>query len=106
MGMSASSSSSSSAVCSASLYNSTCALEKTADNQSKRQHMWILLFFSQVVIGIGAAAIQPFGISYIDDNAEKKDSALYVAILFAISLIGPAFGFLIGSVTTNIYVDV
>ena len=35
-------------------------------------------YFFQFIIGIGASAIQPFGISYIDDNSEKKDSALYV----------------------------
>uniref|UniRef100_A0A671VGT7 Solute carrier organic anion transporter family member n=1 Tax=Sparus aurata TaxID=8175 RepID=A0A671VGT7_SPAAU len=64
-----------------------------------------LLLLGQLLLGIGAVPIQPFGISYIDDYASKKNSPLYLGILLAVTSIGPAFGFISGSLMLRFYVD-
>ncbi|XP_028277550.1 solute carrier organic anion transporter family member 2B1 [Parambassis ranga] len=81
--------------------NQTCQKQESPAQQG----VYPLLLLGQLLLGIGAVPIQPFGISYIDDYASRKNSPLYIGILLAMTSIGPAFGFITGSFMLRIYVD-
>ncbi|KAG1944825.1 solute carrier organic anion transporter family member 3A1 [Pimephales promelas] len=80
--------------------------DETCGNRANTNMMYLLLIGAQVLLGIGATPVQPLGVSYIDDHVRKKDSSLYIGILFSTLVFGPACGFILGSVCTNFYVDV
>ncbi|KAL4612697.1 solute carrier organic anion transporter family member 1C1-like, partial [Arapaima gigas] len=68
--------------------------------------MWIVVLLGNMLRGIGEAAIGPLGVSFIDDNARPENSAFYIGCLHTIAVIGPLFGFSLGSLCARLYVDV
>ncbi|XP_068187667.1 solute carrier organic anion transporter family member 2B1 [Antennarius striatus] len=97
---------------SSGLCQSDRTLSTTSSNQScslqenpAQQVVYPLLLLGQLLLGIGSVPIQPFGISFIDDYASKKNSPFYLGILLAVTAFGPAFGFITGSLMLRFYVD-
>uniref|UniRef100_A0A672I2B5 Solute carrier organic anion transporter family member n=1 Tax=Salarias fasciatus TaxID=181472 RepID=A0A672I2B5_SALFA len=68
--------------------------------------MWIYVLLGNILRGIGETPVQPLGISYIDDYAQSENAALYIGCVQTISIIGPVFGYLLGSLCAKIYVDI
>ncbi|KAF7642964.1 hypothetical protein LDENG_00247340 [Lucifuga dentata] len=83
------------------LSNQSCSQQESPAQQG----IYPLLLLAQLLLGVAAVPIQPFGISYIDDFASRKNSPLYLGILLAVTAIGPAFGFITGSLMLRFYVD-
>uniref|UniRef100_A0A3Q1HWL2 Solute carrier organic anion transporter family member n=1 Tax=Anabas testudineus TaxID=64144 RepID=A0A3Q1HWL2_ANATE len=69
-------------------------------------YMWIYVFMGNALRGIGETPVTPLGISYIDDFAKAENSPFYIACLQTITLLGPIFGFLLGSYCAKLYVDI
>ncbi|NXI59131.1 SO1C1 protein, partial [Chloroceryle aenea] len=69
-------------------------------------HMWIYMLLGNMLRGIGETPITPLGISYLDDFAKEEDVPVYVACLHTIAMLGPMFGFLLGSLCAKLYVDI
>ncbi|XP_060942432.1 solute carrier organic anion transporter family member 2B1 isoform X2 [Limanda limanda] len=106
------SSSSSSSSLNNSLCQSTNVFSTSSSNQScsrpqspAQERVYPLLLLAQLLLGVAAVPIQPFGISYIDDYASKRNSPLYLGILLAVTSIGPALGFITSSFMLRLYVD-
>ncbi|XP_078730818.1 solute carrier organic anion transporter family member 3A1 isoform X2 [Lampetra fluviatilis] len=76
----------------------------TSDPEST-DFLYLLLIGAQMLLGVGATPVQPLGVSYIDDHVSKRDSSVYIGIVFTTLVFGPACGFMLGSVFTRIYVD-
>ncbi|NWZ03975.1 SO1C1 protein, partial [Loxia curvirostra] len=68
--------------------------------------MWIYVFLGNLLRGIGETPIQPLGIAYIDDYAVEENAALYIGCVQTVAIIGPIFGFLLGSLCAKLYVDI
>uniref|UniRef100_A0A3B5MKI7 Solute carrier organic anion transporter family member n=1 Tax=Xiphophorus couchianus TaxID=32473 RepID=A0A3B5MKI7_9TELE len=69
-------------------------------------YMWIYVFLGNALRGIGETPVTPLGISYVDDFAKAENSPFYIACLQTITLLGPMFGFLLGSYCAKLYVDI
>lgn len=70
----------SSGLCQAGSPVPTSSFNQSCSQQEDRaqQGVYLLLLLGQLLLGIGAVPIQPFGISYIDDYASKENSPLYL----------------------------
>uniref|UniRef100_A0A3B5BAA0 Solute carrier organic anion transporter family member n=1 Tax=Stegastes partitus TaxID=144197 RepID=A0A3B5BAA0_9TELE len=75
-------------------------------SQESGSNMWIYVFLGNALRGIGETPVTPLGISYIDDFAKAENSPFYIACLQTITLLGPMFGFLLGSYCAKLYVDI
>ncbi|XP_076860852.1 solute carrier organic anion transporter family member 1C1-like isoform X2 [Brachyhypopomus gauderio] len=67
--------------------------------------MWIIIMVGNIIRGVGEATVVPLGVSFVDDYARPENSAFYIGCLHTIAVIGPLFGFSLGSLCANIYVD-
>ncbi|XP_077090063.1 solute carrier organic anion transporter family member 1C1-like isoform X2 [Siphateles boraxobius] len=67
---------------------------------------WVIVLFGNIIRGIGEASIGPLGMSFIDDYALPENSAFYIGCLHTLGVIGPIFGYSLGSLCAIIYVDI
>ncbi|KAF4526234.1 hypothetical protein B566_EDAN001919 [Ephemera danica] len=67
--------------------------------------VFAIFFVSLLGVGMGQTAVYTLGIPYIDDNVASRESPLYFAITIGVRILGPALGFILGSVCTLLYAD-
>uniref|UniRef100_W5NE99 Solute carrier organic anion transporter family member n=1 Tax=Lepisosteus oculatus TaxID=7918 RepID=W5NE99_LEPOC len=79
---------------------------KAECEQEVGSSMWIYVFLGNMLRGIGETPIMPLGLSYLDDFSQEENTAFYIACLQTIFLLGPVFGFLLGSLCAKLYVDI
>ena len=85
--------------------NETSAQCKEVE-QSKITPIVLSIFFVSLLgVGMGQTAVYTLGIPYIDDNVASRESPLYFAITIGVRILGPALGFILGSLCTRLYVD-
>ncbi|KAK7149418.1 hypothetical protein R3I94_008914 [Phoxinus phoxinus] len=67
---------------------------------------WVIVLLGNIIRGIGEASISPLGMSFIDDYAHPENSAFYIGCLHTLGVIGPIFGYSLGSLCARLYVDI
>uniref|UniRef100_H2ZCF0 Solute carrier organic anion transporter family member n=1 Tax=Ciona savignyi TaxID=51511 RepID=H2ZCF0_CIOSA len=87
-------------------------LPSSTDNKKRavsvryNSSLYIFIAAGNFLKGVGHAPLHPLGISFIDDYATPANSPVYIGVISALSLLGPAFGFMLGSLTASVWVDI
>ncbi|XP_043092931.1 solute carrier organic anion transporter family member 1C1-like [Puntigrus tetrazona] len=68
--------------------------------------LWLYVFLGNMLRGVGETPVVPLGLSYLDDFSRTENSALYMAVVQTVGIIGPVFGFMLGSFCAKLYVDI
>ncbi|XP_010005530.1 PREDICTED: solute carrier organic anion transporter family member 4C1-like [Chaetura pelagica] len=82
--------------------NFTCS---TSTKSSLPNYLYIFIL-GQLMLGIGGTPLYTLGTAFIDDCVPKHKSSLYIGIGYAMSLLGPAIGYVLGGQLLNIYIDI
>uniref|UniRef100_A0A8C5AHV3 Solute carrier organic anion transporter family, member 2B1 n=1 Tax=Gadus morhua TaxID=8049 RepID=A0A8C5AHV3_GADMO len=92
-------------ICECSLSQACPLLNKHNVRDKRALGVFPVMLLGQLLLGISTVPIQPFGMSYVDDYASRRNSPFYIGILLAVTSLGPAAGFMMGSFTLRFYVD-
>uniref|UniRef100_A0A673IVZ9 Solute carrier organic anion transporter family member n=1 Tax=Sinocyclocheilus rhinocerous TaxID=307959 RepID=A0A673IVZ9_9TELE len=79
-----------SCMCSCSFVFVEC--EKAASSS-----LWLCVFLGNMLRGVGETPVMPLGLSYLDDFSRAENTALYMALIQTMGIMGPMFGFMLGS---------
>ncbi|XP_039273771.2 solute carrier organic anion transporter family member 4A1-like [Styela clava] len=60
---------------------------------------------SQLLHGIGTTPLYTLALTYLDENVKQVYSSVYHGVFYAVSLIGPGLGYLLGGQLLNIYTN-
>lgn len=61
---------------------------------------------AQLLHGAGATPLYTLGVAYLDENVPTEMSSVYVGLYYAMAIVGPAVGYLVGGQLLKIYVDI
>ncbi|XP_054480337.1 solute carrier organic anion transporter family member 1C1-like [Anoplopoma fimbria] len=78
----------------------------TACEKAAGSSLWIYVFLGNMLRGIGETPIMPLGVSYLDDFSREENTPFYLACIHTVGILGPMFGFMLGSYLAKIYVDI
>ncbi|XP_063604190.1 solute carrier organic anion transporter family member 74D-like [Penaeus indicus] len=65
----------------------------------------IFLFFSQFLVGIAVSIFYSIGVTYLDDNINKKTYPIYYAATLLLRILGPVLGYLSGGKFLSMWID-
>ncbi|XP_054156342.1 solute carrier organic anion transporter family member 74D-like [Oppia nitens] len=75
-------------------------------SNGKHSTVWlavVLLWSGSFLRGLGFTAYFVIGMPYVDDSVSKRNSPIYISLISALRLIGPAGGYLLSSLTLRFY---
>ncbi|NWH16947.1 SO4C1 protein, partial [Grus americana] len=75
--------------------NFTCS----ASTKSSLPNYLYVFILGQLLLGVGGTPLYTLGTAFIDDSVPKHKSSLYIGIGYAMSLLGPAIGYVLGGHT-------
>uniref|UniRef100_A0A8D0GEM7 Solute carrier organic anion transporter family member n=1 Tax=Sphenodon punctatus TaxID=8508 RepID=A0A8D0GEM7_SPHPU len=82
--------------------NATC----NASTESSVSNYLYVFILAQLLLGVGGTPLYTLGTAFIDESVPKHKSSLYIGIGYAMSLLGPAIGYVLGGQLLNLYVDI
>ncbi|XP_027752513.1 solute carrier organic anion transporter family member 4C1 [Empidonax traillii] len=82
--------------------NVTC----NASTKSLHHKYMYVFILGQLLLGVGGTPLYTLGTAFIDDSVPKHKSSLYIGIAYAMSLLGPAIGYVAGGQLLNVYIDI
>uniref|UniRef100_A0A672T3X2 Solute carrier organic anion transporter family member n=1 Tax=Sinocyclocheilus grahami TaxID=75366 RepID=A0A672T3X2_SINGR len=68
--------------------------------------LWLYVFLGNMLRGVGETPVMPLGLSYLDDFSREENTAVYMALIQTVGIMGPMFGFMLGSFCAKLYVDI
>ncbi|XP_039194570.1 solute carrier organic anion transporter family member 4C1 isoform X1 [Crotalus tigris] len=74
-------------------------------SRSKLSNYFYVFLLGQFLLGAGGTPLYTLGTTFIDDSVPKHQASVYIGIGYAMSLLGPAIGYVLGGQLLNIYVD-
>ncbi|XP_064591978.1 solute carrier organic anion transporter family member 4C1 isoform X3 [Zonotrichia leucophrys gambelii] len=82
--------------------NATCS----ASTSSPLRNYLYVFILGQLLLGVGGTPLYTLGTSFIDDSVPKHKSSLYIGVGYAMSLLGPAIGYVLGGQLLQVYIDI
>lgn len=83
-----------------------CGEKILPEQQARTKNIVLIIFLISLLgVGMGQTPVYTLGISYIDDNVASRESPIYFAITIGIRILGPALGFIMGSLCTRLFID-
>ncbi|XP_050730182.1 solute carrier organic anion transporter family member 4A1-like isoform X2 [Eriocheir sinensis] len=88
-----------------------CLRQGTRENQcgvlvenwlSSYRHIFVL---GQFLHGVGASPLYTLGITYLDESVPVKMSSVYLGIFYAMAVVGPAAGYVLGGQFLRVYIN-
>ncbi|XP_038661113.1 solute carrier organic anion transporter family member 4C1-like [Scyliorhinus canicula] len=92
-----------------SSYNASNNASMPICNPSSTPNSTIFLcvfLLGQLLHGVGGTPLYTLGTAHIDDSVSIEKSSLYIGIGNGMSVLGPAFGYVIGGQLLDIYIDI
>uniref|UniRef100_A0A8C4FHB9 Solute carrier organic anion transporter family member n=1 Tax=Catagonus wagneri TaxID=51154 RepID=A0A8C4FHB9_9CETA len=93
-----------------SLFEDTCLTAKnktscTASSSSLFKYLYVFIL-GQLLLGTGGTPLYTLGTAFIDDSVPTHKTSLYIGIGYAMSILGPAFGYVLGGQLLTLYIDI
>nr|XP_014696700.2 solute carrier organic anion transporter family member 4C1 [Equus asinus] len=92
-----------------SLLEDTCLTRNrtgcTSSSSSLSSYLYVFIL-GQLLLGTGGTPLYTLGTAFIDDSVPTHKSSLYIGIGYAMSILGPAIGYVLGGQLLTLYIDV
>ena len=88
--------------CSAAVNHTSYLSDCKVDNPS----IYGILILGQLLIGFGAVPLYTLGVAFLDEIAGPDTVHYFIGAFYACAALGPAIGFILGSLFLSQYVDV
>ncbi|CAL4073406.1 unnamed protein product, partial [Meganyctiphanes norvegica] len=85
--------------------DSSCSSDSSGSENETYMFAAVLLFLSQFLSGLFPAIFYSVGITFFDDNFDRKTCPLFYSIYRMVRIFGPVLGFLLGSSCLSLWIN-